>query len=64
MLTGNPVASSLDYRVRALAFFGSRSSEIALDNEKASLMEVDQIAILQAIEKARQSTQPSPHNQY
>lgn len=65
MLTGNPVASSLDYRVRALAFFGSRASEIILDNEKASVTEVDQIAILQAIEKGKQSSGPqSPRSQY
>jgi len=55
-LTGNPVASTVDYRVRALAYFGDRANDISLDNEKASLMEMDQISILQAIELARRTT--------
>ncbi|OXA53215.1 nischarin [Folsomia candida] len=56
ILTGNPVASTVDYRVRALAFFNERANDISLDNEKASLSEVDQISILQAIEQARRTT--------
>lgn len=59
ILTGNPVASTVDYRVRALAYFNKRASDISLDNEKASLMEIDQIAILQAIELARKTMLPS-----
>jgi len=64
MQTGNPVASSLDYRVRSLAFFGPRAADIVLDNEKASVTEIDQIAILQAIEKAKQSTPSNVDYQY
>lgn len=56
ILTGNPVASTVDYRVRSLAYFDGRANDISLDNEKASLVEVDQISILQAIEQARRST--------
>lgn len=56
ILTGNPVASTVDYRVRALAYFNGRANELSLDNEKASLSEVDQISILQAIEQARKTT--------
>jgi Leucine-rich repeat (LRR) protein len=55
ILTGNPVASSVDYRVRSLSYFGPRANDVSLDNEKASLTEMDQISILQAIEVARQS---------
>jgi len=55
ILTGNPVASCVDYRVRSLAFFGQRANDVCLDNEKASLTEIDQISILQAIEVARRS---------
>jgi Leucine-rich repeat (LRR) protein len=55
-LTGNPVAASLDYRVRALSYFGSRAPDVVLDNEKASLTEVDQISIIQAIDMARRTT--------
>jgi len=61
ILTGNPVASSVDYRVRALAYFNGRAKDISLDNEKASLAEVDQISILQAIEQARKSVNPHQH---
>ncbi len=59
-IPGNPVASTVDYRVRALAYFNGRANDISLDNEKASLSEVDQISILQAIEQARKTTISNP----
>lgn len=55
ILTGNPVATSVDYRVRTLSFFGSRASLIELDNEKANSTELDQISIIQAIELGKRS---------
>lgn len=56
ILTGNPVSSSVDFRVKALSFFGNRAGVLELDNEKANSTEMDQISIIQAIELARRST--------
>lgn len=56
ILTGNPVAKCVDYRVKALSYFGSRAGDLALDNENASVTEIDQISILQAIELAKTRT--------
>jgi len=56
ILTGNPVASTVDYRVKALSYFGNRASSLELDNEKANSTEMDQISIIQAIELAKRST--------
>lgn len=56
ILTGNPVSSTVDFRVKALSYFGSRASALELDNEKANSTEMDQIAIIQAIELAKRST--------
>ncbi|ODM97407.1 Nischarin [Orchesella cincta] len=56
ILTGNPVASTVDYRVKALSYFGNRASTLELDNEKANSTEMDQISIIQAIELAKRST--------
>lgn len=53
ILTGNPVACAVDYRIKALSYFGSRAAILELDNEKANSTEMDQIAIIQAIEMGK-----------
>ena len=59
ILTGNPVAIVVDYRVRALEQFGNRAAEICLDNEKPSQKELDTVAVLQAIRIVKEGRTPT-----
>lgn len=59
ILTGNPVAIVVDYRVRALEQFGGRAAEICLDNEKPSQKELDTVAVLQAIRIVKEGRTPT-----
>ncbi|XP_034952020.1 nischarin [Chelonus insularis] len=53
-LTGNPVSTIIDYRVKVLEPFGKRAADIYLDNEKPNQKELDTVAILQALRIARE----------
>ncbi|KAJ9599010.1 hypothetical protein L9F63_010467 [Diploptera punctata] len=59
ILTGNPVAVVVDYRVRVLEQFGNRALEICLDNEKPSQKELDTVAVLQAIRIVKEGRTPT-----
>ncbi|KAJ1521684.1 hypothetical protein ONE63_003327 [Megalurothrips usitatus] len=54
VLTGNPVAIVVDYRVKVLEQFGNRAPAICLDNEISSQKELDTVAVLQALRKAKE----------
>lgn len=54
ILTGNSVATTIDYRVKILESFGDRAKEICLDNERPSQQELDKVAILRALRIARE----------
>lgn len=58
-LTANPVASTIDYRVKVLEQFNSRMEEICLDNEKASNKELDTARVLQALRVVKEGKTPS-----
>lgn len=58
-LTANPVASSIDYRVKVLEQFNARMTEICLDNEKASEKELDTARVLQALRIVKEGKTPS-----
>ncbi|PZC83030.1 hypothetical protein B5X24_HaOG208897 [Helicoverpa armigera] len=58
-LTANPVASSIDYRVKVLEQFNARMTEICLDNEKASEKELDKARVLQALRTVKEGKTPS-----
>lgn len=58
-LTANPVASSIDYRVKVIEQFNSRMGELCLDNEKASEKELDTARVLQALRIVKEGKTPS-----
>lgn len=49
ILTGNPIAGTVDYRSRILARFDDRCNEIYLDNEKGNQNEIDTALALSAL---------------
>lgn len=52
ILTGNPLAGSVDYRPRVLARFDDRINEIYLDNERGSAPEIDTALVLSALRQS------------
>lgn len=52
ILTGNPIAGSIDYRPRVLARFDDRINDIYLDNEKGSAQEIDTALVLSALRQS------------
>ncbi|KAK4323305.1 hypothetical protein Pmani_005981 [Petrolisthes manimaculis] len=59
IITGNPVATVVDYRTKVLELFGSRASEICLDNERPTQKELEFVAVLQAIRASREGRLPT-----
>lgn len=57
-LTANPVASTIDYRVKVIEQFNGRMSELCLDNEKASESELDTARVLQALRTVKEGKTP------
>ena len=57
-LSGNPVTTCIDYRVRILEQFDQRTQEICLDNERPTQKELDKVIILQALRAAREGFKP------
>ncbi|ESO83609.1 hypothetical protein LOTGIDRAFT_222459 [Lottia gigantea] len=55
LLRGNPVTMVLDYRTKVFELFADRVTEVCLDMEKASQKEQDTVAVLVALQKAKNS---------
>lgn len=54
LLTGNPLAGEVDYRVRVLSRFAEKiDNEFYLDNERAGQREMDTASILAALRQSR-----------
>jgi Leucine-rich repeat (LRR) protein len=58
-LTGNPVSTIVDYRVKVLEPFAKRAADIYLDNEKPNQKELDTVCVLQALRIAREGKSPT-----
>uniref|UniRef100_A0A1B6DLI2 PX domain-containing protein n=1 Tax=Clastoptera arizonana TaxID=38151 RepID=A0A1B6DLI2_9HEMI len=58
VLTGNPVATIVDYRIKVLENFDRRAAAICLDNEKPSQKELDTIAVLLALKIVKEGKVP------
>lgn len=59
ILTGNNVATSVDYRIKVLEYFGDRSKDICLDNEKPSQSELDKVSVLRALRIVKEGKTPN-----
>lgn len=54
VLTGNPVSTIIDYRIKVFEYFNNRAKNLCLDNERASQKELDTAAVLRALSTARE----------
>lgn len=59
IITGNPVATVVDYRTKVLELFGQRAAEVCLDNERPTQRELEFVAVLQAIRASREGRLPT-----
>lgn len=62
ILTGNSVATTVDYRVKVLQNFGDRAKEICLDNEKPTQAELDKVSVLRALRIVKEGKTPNLQN--
>jgi len=53
VLTGNPVSTIIDYRIKVFECFGDRAKRLCLDNERPSQKELDTAAVLRALSVVR-----------
>ncbi|CAH1103202.1 unnamed protein product [Psylliodes chrysocephalus] len=58
VLTGNNVATAVDYRVKVLEYFGDRAKNLCLDNEKPSQAELDKVSVLRALRIVKEGKTP------
>ncbi|XP_018578496.1 nischarin [Anoplophora glabripennis] len=59
ILTGNNVATTVDYRIKVLEFFGERAKYICLDNERPSQAEIDKVSVLRALRIVKEGKTPT-----
>lgn len=59
IITGNPVATIVDYRTKVLELFHQRAAEVCLDNERPTQRELEFVAVLQAIRASREGRLPT-----
>lgn len=64
ILTGNAVATTVDYRIKALEHFRERAKEICLDNERSTQQELDKVAVLRALRIVREGKTPNLNNSF
>ncbi|CAL1531489.1 unnamed protein product [Lymnaea stagnalis] len=53
LLVGNAVTNTLDYRTKTLELFGDRVREVVLDKQVTDQKELDTVAVLQALQRAK-----------
>ncbi|XP_022101206.1 nischarin-like isoform X2 [Acanthaster planci] len=54
-LKDNPITSIMDYRTKILSLFQEQYTELTLDGQRTSQKEMDRVAIMKAIQKAKES---------
>lgn len=64
VLTGNILATTVDYRVRVLEYFGDRAKSIYLDNERPSQPELDKVSVFRALRIVKEGKTPDLRNSF
>jgi len=59
VITPNKVNNEVDYRLKVLEAFGSRSGEIVLDNQPTTQPELDKVSVLMALSVSREGKSPT-----
>lgn len=54
VLSGNPVSTIVDYRIKVLGILNKRTSEFCLDNERPTQKELDTVAVMHALRIAKE----------
>lgn len=54
VLSGNPVSTIIDYRIKVLGILKKRTSDFCLDNERPTQKELDTVAIMHALKVAKE----------
>lgn len=62
IMTANPVATIVDYRIKVLEHFGDRAKDISLDIEKPTQPEVDKVQVLRALRIVKEGKTPNLNN--
>lgn len=62
ILSANPVATIVDYRIKVLEHFGDRAKDIYLDIEKSTQPELDKVQVLRALTIVKEGKTPNLNN--
>ncbi|XP_063928970.1 nischarin isoform X2 [Zophobas morio] len=62
VLTGNCLATTVDYRIKVLEHFKDRAKDICLDNEKPTQNEIDKVSVLRALRIVKEGKAPDLTN--
>ncbi|XP_025193879.1 nischarin [Melanaphis sacchari] len=54
VLSGNPVSTVVDYRIKVLGILKKKTSDFCLDNERPTQKELDTVAIMHALKVAKE----------
>lgn len=54
VLSGNPVSTVVDYRIKVLGILNERTSDFCLDNERPTQKELDTVAVMHALKIAKE----------
>lgn len=54
VLSGNPVSTIVDYRIKVLGMLNKNTSDFCLDNERPTQKELDTVAVMNALRMAKE----------
>lgn len=62
ILTGNSLATTIDYRIKVLEHFKERAKDICLDNERSTQNELDKVSVIRALRIVKEGKMPDLTN--